>query len=97
MEPVPSPNPIAVARVRAGLTQAELARRVGCSQQTLSGYERGSRPRSAAVVLRLCTALGVTKEELLGAAPLPEVPAGAEARLRVSTRSSVVRALGGSR
>lgn len=54
------------ARVRAGLTQAELAARAGTSQPTVAAYERGSKIPSAATLERLLHSAGAG----LGAIPL---------------------------
>lgn len=45
-------------RTRAGLTQAELARRAGTSQATLSQYENGRKEPSVATLDRLLAAAG---------------------------------------
>lgn len=47
------------ARRRAGLTQAELARRGGITQPVLSQYERGQREPGAEIFLRLLACAGV--------------------------------------
>jgi transcriptional regulator with XRE-family HTH domain len=47
-----------VARRVAGLTQAELARRAGTSQATVSAYERGLKTPSVRVAARLLGVLG---------------------------------------
>ena len=52
-------NLLAGARHRAGLTQTELARKVGIHQTMVSDYERGRRKPSAAMLTRLCETLGV--------------------------------------
>ncbi|ACZ30557.1 transcriptional regulator, XRE family [Xylanimonas cellulosilytica DSM 15894] len=46
------------ARERAGLSQAELARRAGIAPSNLSAIESGTRPASAAMVNRLLDAMG---------------------------------------
>lgn len=46
------------ARLAAGLTQAELARRSGTSQATLSAYEHGSKVPSASTLVRVLAAAG---------------------------------------
>lgn len=46
------------ARERAGLTQAELARRARTSQATLSAYESGAKEPSVATLSRLLAAAG---------------------------------------
>lgn len=49
---------IATARRRAGLTQAELARRAATSQATVSAYESGRKQPSAETFVRLLAAAG---------------------------------------
>lgn len=56
------------ARERAGLTQAELAERAGVSRQLVGGVEAGRHVPSVDAALGLARALGVTVEELFGAA-----------------------------
>lgn len=46
------------ARTRAGLTQAELARRAGTSQATISAYEHGRKAPSVETLGRLLAAAG---------------------------------------
>jgi transcriptional regulator with XRE-family HTH domain len=46
------------ARVRAGLTQTQLAEMSGTSQATLSAYERGRKGPSAATLARVLGAAG---------------------------------------
>ncbi len=46
------------ARRRAGLTQAELAKRAGTSQATLSAYERGRKRPSIDTLARLLDGAG---------------------------------------
>ena len=47
------------ARRAAGLTQSELAQRVGVARSAISMYESGRREPGADVLLRLLTATGV--------------------------------------
>ena len=66
---------ISRARKRAGLSQAELARRAGTSQPVISAYEHGHRDPSVTSLRRLIAATGV--ELQLSAAPRarrPETP-----------------------
>jgi transcriptional regulator with XRE-family HTH domain len=49
---------VRAARVRRGLTQAELARRVGTSQPVISAYENGARDPSTATLARLVAGTG---------------------------------------
>jgi transcriptional regulator with XRE-family HTH domain len=46
------------ARTRAGLTQADLARRSGTSQATLSAYENGRKEPSVSTLTRILGAAG---------------------------------------
>src|SRR3954447_20204665 len=61
------------ARTRAGLSQAELARRAGTSQATISAYESGSKQPSVATFSRLLAAAGarLSVESAGGAAREP--------------------------
>jgi transcriptional regulator with XRE-family HTH domain len=77
----PPPRPAAGARLRAlreaaGLTQAELAHRVGERQTTLSLWERSGRSPRADALPKLARALGASVEALLGeaAGDAPLVP-----------------------
>ena len=56
-------------RRRAGLTQAELARRAGTSQPVISAYERGHRDPTYETLRRLVAAGG--ERLVLDAAPWP--------------------------
>lgn len=53
---------ISRARQRAGLTQAELARRAGTSQPVISAYEHGRRDPSVTTLRRLISATGAELE-----------------------------------
>lgn len=53
------------ARVKAGLTQEQLADASGYSQQYLSGLEQGLRNPTVITVFELATALGVSHIDLL--------------------------------
>lgn len=56
---------IADLRKDAGLTQAQLAEKVGVSQQIIASYENGRRNFPVARLLELAEALGVQAGELL--------------------------------
>jgi len=58
---------VTIARRRAGISQAELARRVGCDVGTISRYERGGRTLTVAKLRELVAACGF--ELTLGLAP----------------------------
>ena len=57
-------NLLAGARLKAGLTQAELAKQLGIRQNMVSDYERGRRTYSDAMAMRLAEALEVNEEHL---------------------------------
>jgi len=51
-------------RLRAGLTQEELAREVGVTRQTIIAIEKGNYPPSVLLAMRIARRLGTTVEEL---------------------------------
>jgi len=53
-------------RKGAGLTQDELAERIGCAQSEVSRMERGQRSLTVDRLLRLAQALNVEPASLLG-------------------------------
>lgn len=57
-------NLLAGARLKAGLTQAELAEKLGIRQNMVSDYERGRRKYSDAMARRLSETLQVKEEHL---------------------------------
>jgi transcriptional regulator with XRE-family HTH domain len=58
-------NRIRIAREAAGLTQRELAFRLGVSHFWVAGWERGLRPLPARKIPGLCMSLGVKRGWLL--------------------------------
>jgi transcriptional regulator with XRE-family HTH domain len=62
-----------LARLRRerGLTQAELAGRLGIAQPIVSDYERGELRLHGQLIVRLTAILGVSADELLGLTPIP--------------------------
>jgi len=58
-----------LARVRADLTQEELAARVGVTRKTINTIERGHFVPSTLLALKLAKALGVKVEELFSLEP----------------------------
>ncbi len=46
-------------RLHSGLTQAELARRVGMARSVLSAYEHGRRQPAVAALVRIAAAVGL--------------------------------------
>ncbi|MFC5998906.1 helix-turn-helix transcriptional regulator [Quadrisphaera sp. GCM10027208] len=59
-------GPVRELRTRRGLTQAELAREVGVSRQTVIAVEQGDYAPSVHLALRIARVLGGTVEELFG-------------------------------
>ena len=53
------------ARLRLGLTQEEVAQRVGLAQSVYGRIERGGMKPSVPTLRKLCLALGITPETLL--------------------------------
>ena len=63
VKPTPQ-NRLKLARVEAGLTQAELADRVGATRQTIGLIEAGGYNPTLNLCLRLARATGKTLDEL---------------------------------
>jgi len=57
---------IAALRQQAGLTQTELAERLGLRQQVVATYENATRRLPSSLTLPLCDIFGVSLEELFG-------------------------------
>lgn len=53
------------ARLKAGLTQTELAKKIGISQQAVARYENGGIEPRASMLKRLAEALYCMMEELV--------------------------------
>lgn len=53
------------ARLKAGMTQTQLAEKIGCTQQEIARYEAGGREPRASMLKRLAEALGCMMEELV--------------------------------
>jgi transcriptional regulator with XRE-family HTH domain len=66
------------ARKRAGITQAELARRAGTSQPVISAYEHGRRDPGIETLRRLVRATGAELELGVGARAEPGLPPPAD-------------------
>jgi HTH-type transcriptional regulator/antitoxin HipB len=74
-------------RKAAGLTQAEVAARLGVTQQTMSAMERNADSVSVARLMKLLAVLGVELVLSQEPAAAPEVHASARAAGRASARS----------
>lgn len=73
-----------ISRLRKdrGLTQAELARAIGVSQQAVFAYELGERRVSVLLLTRIARVFAIPVEELVGMARPVRVP-----KARISPRS----------
>ena len=58
-------SPLTEARMAAGLTQAQLAQLVGCSQKDISRWENGARNPSAARAVSLATILNLNIADMV--------------------------------
>lgn len=58
---------IAALRRERGMTQVQLAKTLGISQQHMLSFEKGRRRMLAGALPAVCEALGVSLEQLLGA------------------------------
>lgn len=58
-------------RVRKGLTQAELAKLIGCDQATISDYEVGKSVPLGPRLQEIARALGVSADDIDLTAPSP--------------------------
>lgn len=59
-------NNIGAYRTQAGMTQQDLANRVGVSQQMVSGWESGTRPVNNLYINTMLNLFGCTYEQLMG-------------------------------
>ena len=64
------------ARRRLGLTQAEVAERIGIVPEVYGRLERGRMLPSVVTLVRLCRALSVSADEMLGLAGEPALAPG---------------------
>ena len=64
-----------------GLTDVEVARRLGLAQGRYSAYVNETREPDFALFLRICAALSTTPDVMLGVTPLPEDARPAVSRL----------------
>lgn len=72
---------IRAARLRAGLTQTELAEASGTSQATLSAYEQGRKLPSVDTLRRVLAACGTRLTTASASRPVVSPPAGKLERL----------------
>jgi len=77
------PERIRAARIRANLTQEEVAEKIGVSRPAISQYESGASEISVAGLLHLSQALDISPVHLLG------VPAEAINKLSPTTKEVI--------
>ena len=53
-------------RTEEGLTQNEIAEKLGISQQTYSKYEKGTSNVDSVILTKICNLFGVTADYVLG-------------------------------
>lgn len=53
------------ARVNKGLTQAELADKMGVSRQSVFDWENGKRQMRPAYVIAFCSVVGLTEDDII--------------------------------
>lgn len=61
-------------RKQAGLSQMQMAEKLGISQPVVSDYERGASRLHGELILKVAEILNVTADELLGKESLPKQP-----------------------
>jgi transcriptional regulator with XRE-family HTH domain len=65
---------IAQLRKARGMTQAELARAIGVSQQAVFAYEISERRVSVYILIKLARVFSISVDELIGLARPPRIP-----------------------
>lgn len=83
---------IARTRKARGLTQTELASRIGTIQAVISDYESDRRRLHAEMIVRIAQALSVSADELLGT-KAQKASTGAAMSLRLTRRMQKLEAL----
>ena len=56
-------------RTEEGMTQNEIAEKLGVTQQTYSKYEKGTSNIDSVILTKICNLYGVTADYVLGIAP----------------------------
>ena len=56
---------IVAARMKAGLTQADIAQKLNVTAQTISAWERGVKTPKLDTIIRICNAIGCDTSEIL--------------------------------
>lgn len=65
-DPRPTNNsPIARLRIERGITQAQLAERIGCPYTSVSRWERSGKPPGTKYLIKIAEVFGCRLDELL--------------------------------
>ncbi len=78
-------------RVAAGISQRELARRIGEQNSNIAYWENKGKSPRADLLLPIAEALGCTVEQLLGEAPKRKAPKGGKMRQLFDQASQLPR------
>jgi len=62
---------VRLLRKQKGLTQVELAQRIGCSQAVITAYEKGRKKPSIDTLARLAEVLGASTDQIVGKRAVP--------------------------
>jgi transcriptional regulator with XRE-family HTH domain len=85
---------LAKLRKDAGITQAELARRLGLAQSLISRFEKGQRRMYDDMIAATAKILGVTPNDILGIGPCKQVrPEEASLSRRMVKRLKVIESM----
>lgn len=68
------------ARIAKGVTQTELAERIGVTAQAVSSFEKGTKEPKMEMVKRIAEALGISVAELYGRTDLTDLWSNAACR-----------------
>ena len=60
-----SGSPIARQRLASGMTQGQLAEKIGCSQKDVSRWERGARTPRVETLAKIADVFGCQMEDLI--------------------------------
>lgn len=86
-------NRIAHFRKARGLTQTELAERLGIIQSLISAYELDSRRLHSDMIVRVAEVLGITTDALLGVKTTGETEGAKRTNLKLTRRLKGIEAL----
>jgi len=85
---------IKMLREKRGLSQAEVAKRLGIARTTYSGYEIGTREPDQNTLIKLAKFFDVSVDYLLGNTDNPTPPDSPEIDIRELIRTKIKRPIG---